>query len=53
VPKGGVVDLARLWALSGPWYLDRLDEGWMPKTAERTEALFTSAGLTGDFWRVR
>jgi len=53
VPRGGTVPVDRLWRLSRPWYADRLDEDWRPKTPEVIERLFADAGLTGDFWRVR
>ena len=53
VPRGTSVPLDRLWRLSGPWYADRLNEDWRPKTPEVMERLLTEAGLTGDFWRVR
>ena len=53
VPRGASVALDRLWRLTGPWYADRLNEDWRPKTPDAIERLFTEAGLTGDFWRVR
>ena len=53
MPRGTSVPLDRLWRLSGPWYADRLNEDWRPKTPEVMERLLTEAGLTGDFWRVR
>ena len=53
VPRGGTVPVDRLWRLSRPWYADRLDEDWRPKTPEVIERLLADAGLTGDFWRVR
>jgi hypothetical protein len=46
------VPLEQLWTLAGPWYGDRLDEGWTPKTESTVERLFTAAGLAGDFWRI-
>jgi hypothetical protein len=42
-----------MWRLSRPWYADRLNEDWRPKTTEVIERLFSEAGLTGDFWNVR
>jgi len=53
VPHGATVPLDRLWRLSVPWYADRLDEDWRPKTPEVIEQLLTEAGLAADFWRVR
>jgi hypothetical protein len=52
IEKGAVVPLGNLWRLTGPWYADRLDSGWKPKSAADTERLLTAAGLTGSFWRV-
>jgi hypothetical protein len=42
-----------VWRLAGPWYADRLDERWSPRTPEAMERLLADAGLRGDFWRVR
>jgi hypothetical protein len=53
IERGALVSLDRLWALARPWYGDRLDYGWQPRTAETMERLFAEAGLTGDFWRIR
>ena len=41
-----------MFDLSTDWYRGRLDEDWDPPTAEKTEAIFASHGLTGDFWRL-
>ena len=53
VARGAVVPLDQVWRLSGPWYANRLDEDWAPRTPEAIERLLSEAGLTGDFWRVR
>lgn len=53
VPKGAAVPLEQVWRLAGPWYADRLDDNWTPRTADVMERLLSDAGLTGDFWRVR
>jgi len=53
VPRGASVPLDRLWRLTGPWYADRLNEDWRPKTPEVIERMLIEAGLIGDFWRVR
>jgi len=47
------VPLAQLWRLAGPWYADRLDEHWRPRTPETTTQLLSDAGLAGEFWNVR
>lgn len=41
------------WRLAQPWYADRLDYEWTPRTPDGVERLLTAAGLTGEFWRVR
>ena len=53
MPHGASVPLERLWRLTGPWYADRLNEDWRPKTTEVIERMFGEAGLTGAFWRMR
>ena len=53
MPRGASVPLDQLWRLTGPWYADRLNEDWRPKTPEMIERMLIAAGLTGDFWRVR
>jgi hypothetical protein len=50
---GAIVPLDKVWRLSGPWYADRLEYGWTPRTPDTIERLFADAGLDGDFWRVR
>jgi hypothetical protein len=42
----------QVWRLAGPWYADRLDENWSPRTPQAMEHLLSEAGLTGDFWRM-
>jgi hypothetical protein len=48
-----VVPLEQVWRLAAPWYADRLDDDWTPRTPDAMEALLTDAGLVGDFWRLR
>ena len=40
MPRGATVPLDRLWRLTGPWYVDRLQEDWRPKTPDVIERLF-------------
>jgi hypothetical protein len=47
------VPLEQVWRLAGPWYADRLDERWAPRTPDAMQRLLADAGLTGEFWRVR
>ena len=51
--KGATVPLDQVWELARPWYADRLNEDWAPRTADAMERLLTAAGLTGKFWNVR
>lgn len=53
IAKGAVVPLDQVWRLAGPWYADRLDEEWAPRTPEDAERLLVGAGLTGGFWRLK
>jgi len=52
VTRGAVVPLEQVWRLTAPWYADRLDYDWTPRTSDAIERLLTDAGLTDDFWRV-
>jgi hypothetical protein len=47
-----VVPIEQVWRLAQPWYADRLDHEWTPRTADTMERLLTGAGLTGEFWSV-
>jgi hypothetical protein len=50
--RGGTVEIGTLYELARGWYGDRLDPGWRPRTTEQSQALLTSAGLTGEFWQL-
>jgi hypothetical protein len=52
VPRGAIVPLEQVWRLTKPWYADRLDYEWTPRTPAAMERLLANAGLTDDFWRV-
>lgn len=47
-----MVDIGTCWRLTRPWYGDRLDHDWRPKTPQRMEELFAAVGLTEPFWSV-
>jgi hypothetical protein len=53
VARGAVVPLEQVWRLAMPWYADRLDYDWTPRTPAAMEHLFAEAGLTSDFWWIR
>ena len=43
---------AQMWALAQVWYAGRLDEEWRGRSAEDSQAVLESVGLTGEFWRL-
>jgi hypothetical protein len=49
---GAVVPLQTAWALAMAWYTGRLEPDWRRRTPAEAQALFTSLGLVGEFWRV-
>ena len=51
-PKGGVLTLDQLWRLASIWYRNRLDSDWRRRTAEEAQEVFSSLGLTGEFWQL-
>jgi len=46
------VSIEQVWRLARPWYADRLDKDWSPRSPAAIEQMLSGAGLTGDFWRV-
>jgi len=50
---GALLDLPQAWRLARGWYESKLQPDWRRHTLAETEALFTSIGLTGDFWDLR
>jgi hypothetical protein len=52
-PRGGTLTTAQGWALAQAWYSpDRREPDWRRKTPEEAQALFTSLGMVGDFWKL-
>lgn len=50
---GARISLDRCWALARAWYPGEwLEYGWRGRSAEAAEAVFTSVGLAGPFWRM-
>lgn len=45
------LDQAR--ALGGAWFGSYLDADWQPRTAEASQAVLESVGLTGSFWQLQ
>jgi len=50
--RGAFMSTDQAWRLADAWYHDRADPEWRRKTPAEAEAVFTSIGLTGDFWRL-
>jgi hypothetical protein len=52
-PAGGAtVSIEQLARLARPWYGDRLDPAWRPRTTAESQAILHAVGLTGDFWSL-
>ena len=51
-PGGAAMPIERLGQLARRWYGDRLDPGWRPRSAARSQGILRSVGLTGDFWEL-
>jgi hypothetical protein len=50
---GRSLTAAKLNELARLWWWTRLDPGWRPRTADESQTLLDSIGLTGDFWALR
>jgi hypothetical protein len=50
--QGAILTLDQQWELARIWYTDRLSSDWRRRTPEEAEAVFSSLGLTGAFWRL-
>jgi hypothetical protein len=44
--------LPQAWALSRKWYGTRLDPDFRRPTVDEARDVFTSVGLTGEFWAI-
>ncbi len=51
-PKGHVMTVEKLWALSKLWYGNYLDPDFKRKTKEIAESMFEEVGLTDEFWKL-
>lgn len=51
--RGAVIPIELGWKLAKVWYNeDRRDADWRRRTEQEAQAIFTSHGLTSDFWRL-
>lgn len=52
-PRGAVLSMETAWRLAQAWFrADRRDPNWRRRTPDEIREVFTSLGLTGDFWRL-
>ncbi|NIR46928.1 hypothetical protein GWO43_00400 [candidate division KSB1 bacterium] len=51
-PRGEILTLEQQWRLAQAWCGDLLQPDWRRKTAEETDAIFTTIGLTSPFWNL-
>jgi hypothetical protein len=49
---GQSLSAPKLNELSRLWWWSRLDPGWRPRTADESQGLLDSIGLTGEFWQL-
>ncbi|NUO37751.1 MAG: hypothetical protein HOQ17_08990 [Gemmatimonadaceae bacterium] len=52
IAVGAIFPVDSLWRLAELWFHDRLSPGWRRRTPDEAQAIFSTAGLTGDFWRL-
>ena len=52
VLQGELVPLDVLDRLAQRWYGDRLSPRWRPRSLAESQAILSSVGLTGEFWRL-
>lgn len=50
---GAAVSAEKMNELARAWWWTRLDPGWRPRSADESQAILDSVGLTGDFWSLR
>ena len=52
-PRGATLTVEQTWALAQAWYGTKMNVDWRRLTMEETEAVLSSLGLSGEFWRLR
>ncbi len=52
LPMGAFLTVQQQWELARVWYADRMSPDWRRRTPEEAEAVFTTLGLIGEFWRL-
>ena len=51
-PGGATLSAVEMNELSRAWWWTRLDERWMPRSADESQAILTRFGHTGEFWQL-
>ena len=51
--RGALFTPEQGWQLALGWFRDKLKPDWRRHTIEEAEALLTSVGLEGPFWKLR
>jgi len=49
--RGEVLPLEQVWRLAQAWYRDPRDPAWRARTADESQEVLSSVGLTSDFWK--
>ncbi len=44
------MSVQKCWELAQIWYTGRLDHDWQRPDQEKTQQIFNSLGLEGEFW---
>lgn len=52
MPRGALLTLAQVWALSKPWYATRMSPEYHGRSAAEAQAVFAQVGLVSDFWHA-
>jgi len=50
-PRGEMLSLDTVWALSQAWYGNRLSPSYRGRTLEEARRVFTGVGLNSPFWQ--
>ncbi|MEZ4668409.1 MAG: hypothetical protein R3E39_10880 [Anaerolineae bacterium] len=50
-PRGALLTLEQIWALSQAWYGNRMSPHFRGRSAAEAEQIFASLGLNDPFWR--
>lgn len=49
---GATLSATKMNELSRTWWWTRLDPGWVPRSADESQAILERLGLTGEFWQL-